>query len=77
MTRVSCDRCGAGAEGNGSVTIRVLDGQLPSQLARVDLCPGCSRELGLWLRPVVPYVDPPETDADDDLVADDPGGEHG
>jgi hypothetical protein len=66
--RTACDRCGAGAEGDGAITVRVLDGQLPSQLARVDLCPGCAREL--WLRPVVPYADPPETDADDDLIDD-------
>jgi hypothetical protein len=63
--RTVCDRCGAGAEGDGVITVRVLDGQLPSQLARVDLCPACARELGLWLRPVVPYADPPETEADD------------
>jgi hypothetical protein len=67
MTRLSCDRCGAGAEGDGAITIRILDGQLPLQLARVDLCPGCARELGLWLRPAVPaeYADPPETEAED------------
>jgi hypothetical protein len=72
MTRLSCDRCGAGAEGDGSITIRVLDGQLPSQLARVDLCPGCARELGLWLRPVTPPAAPPRTDAEADLDDDGP-----
>jgi hypothetical protein len=72
--RTVCDRCGSSAEGDGAITIRVLDGQLPSQLARVDLCPACARELGLWLRPVVPYADPPETEAevlDDDQGDDD------
>jgi hypothetical protein len=70
MTTTFCDRCGDRAEGDGAITVRIISGQLPSQLARVDLCPTCARELGLWLRPVVPaeYADPPEA-LDDDQVA--------
>jgi hypothetical protein len=71
MTRLSCDRCGASAEGDGSVTIRILDGQLPFQFARVDLCPVCAKELGLWLRPVPPPAAPTGTDAESDLIDDD------
>jgi hypothetical protein len=68
----TCDHCGRPAEGPGTITVQILDDQGDAQLGRVKLCPACAQEFGLWLRP----ADPPETEAEDDLLADDPGGEH-
>jgi hypothetical protein len=55
----TCNRCGAPAEGPGAVTIRFIDDQGLEQLARVELCPWCAQDLGIWLRP----GEPPETEA--------------
>jgi hypothetical protein len=68
---LSCHRCGNPAGGAGSVTIKILDDERSLQLAQVALCPACARELGLWLGPVVPPADLPETTADDDDQGDD------
>ena len=70
---LNCPRCGQPAGVPGAVTIRIYDDERSLQLAQVALCPECARELGLFLRPVGPAVDLPETtDDDDDQDDDDP-----
>jgi hypothetical protein len=63
----SCARCGAPAEGPGSVTIKIFDDQGLEQFGQVGLCGACARELGLFLRPLTPPAAPPRTDAEADL----------